>query len=88
MPQTQVNSFYNPNPAESAKKFHKETTFEKNYQDKIPEYGTKTLLGQEKLGRPYDPYTKTFDLKHLKDEYLRKWFYIEYDVNFLKNWWE
>lgn len=67
-----MNSFYNPTHTETAKKFHKETLYEKNYQDKIPEYGTKTLLGQEKLGRPYDPYTKTYDLNHLKHEYLRK----------------
>lgn len=46
MPQTQVNSFYNADPTQTAKKFHKETFYEKNYQDKIPEYGTKKLLGQ------------------------------------------
>lgn len=58
-------------PGQSAKKFHRETLFEKNYQTKIPEYGTKELLSQEKWGRPYDPYTKTYDKNHLKNEYLR-----------------
>ena len=66
-PQTQVNSFFNADPSQTAKKYHRESTFEKNYQDRIPEYGTKTLLGQEKVGRPYDPYTKTYDLNHLKN---------------------
>lgn len=48
MPQTQVNSFYNVDPTQTAKKFHKQTFYEKNHQDKIPEFGTKKLLGQEK----------------------------------------
>ena len=32
---------------------------------------------KDKLQRPYAPYTKTFDQKHMKTPYLRKW----YDMN-------
>ena len=70
-PQTQVDSFYNVDAQQSTKKFHRDILYEKNYQDKIPEVGKKDVLVQEKWGRPYDPYTKTFDMNHLKNEYLR-----------------
>ena len=41
-------------------------------QSKQPSIGDKALLGQEKAGRPYQPYTSTYDTNHLKHEYLRK----------------
>lgn len=71
-PQTQVNSFYQPDHYQTAKKFHRETLLEKKYQERIPEYGSKAVLSQEKVERPYNPYTKTFDQNHLKHEYLRQ----------------
>lgn len=57
--------------SQSAKKYHRDTLLEKNHQSSIPEIGSKGILGQEKWGRPYDPYTKTYDKNHLKNEYLR-----------------
>jgi hypothetical protein len=46
--------------------------YEKNHQSLVPAVGEKGILGQEKAGRPYQPYTGTFDYNHLKHEYLRK----------------
>lgn len=45
--------------------------YEKNHQGSIPALGSTRELGQEKAGRPYQPYTGTFDRQHLRHEYLR-----------------
>jgi hypothetical protein len=71
-PQTQVNSFYEPDNNKSAREFHKGSLYEKNHQPAIPAYGETATLSHEKAGRPYQPYTKTYDANHLKHEYLRK----------------
>ncbi len=65
-PQTQVNSFYEPGLTQTGKHFHREQVYEKTYQQDIPPFGTKEVFNDPKAPRPYQPYTKTYDLNHLK----------------------
>lgn len=46
--------------------------YEKKYQADVATVGSNEVLLREKAGRPYQPYTATYDSNHLKHEYLRK----------------
>lgn len=71
-PQTQIDSYFKPDLTKTAKEFHRTVDYEKNHQPQIPEFNNRNELYNDKIGRPYAPYTKTYDHNHNRTEYLRK----------------